>query len=294
MCFLFHPVKSLGRVGRLFFFFNFFYNLILTTNIQHIKVAHNLEHRSGISRHVVQFIYSYAWVLEVLQCVVSISADQTNLDSVVSGRASELLEFHGQTFDKQIRLNSFPDLFFSRIAWFPSKSGKSIQKKFRVGRFGCQKLGRVGKPETHIFFFGPSQQTTCNGLVVISCCKRTRPDIGLLLQVVNRLLQLARFWLCTWCFLKATLVLYSPCKLTKNLRLPQVVTRLHASCLSRLFIHKRDASCLTTCSKSANIKLHQVLQTWWNLMANFHQADKRYNLHQSSLWCLGGCTTCVE
>ena len=54
VCFLFHPVKSLGRVGRLsFFFFNFFYNLILTTNIQHIKVAHNLEHRSGISRHVV-------------------------------------------------------------------------------------------------------------------------------------------------------------------------------------------------------------------------------------------------
>ena len=52
VCFLFHPVKSLGRVGRLFFFFNFFYNLILTTNIQHIKVAHNLEHRSGISRHV--------------------------------------------------------------------------------------------------------------------------------------------------------------------------------------------------------------------------------------------------
>ena len=42
VCFLFHPVKSLGRVGRLsFFFFNFFYNLILTTNIQHIKVAHN-------------------------------------------------------------------------------------------------------------------------------------------------------------------------------------------------------------------------------------------------------------
>ena len=50
VCFLFHPVKSLGRVGRLSFFF---YNLILTTNIQHIKVAHNLEHRSGISRHVV-------------------------------------------------------------------------------------------------------------------------------------------------------------------------------------------------------------------------------------------------
>ena len=54
VCFLFHPVKSLGRVGRLsFFFFNFFYNLILTTKIQHIKVAHSLEHRSGISRHVV-------------------------------------------------------------------------------------------------------------------------------------------------------------------------------------------------------------------------------------------------
>ena len=53
VCFLFHPVKSLGRVGRLSFFFNFFYNLILTTNIQHTKVAHNLEHRSGISRHVV-------------------------------------------------------------------------------------------------------------------------------------------------------------------------------------------------------------------------------------------------
>ena len=51
--FLFHPVKSLGRVGRLSFFFNFFYNLILTTNIQHIKAAHNLEHRSRISRHVV-------------------------------------------------------------------------------------------------------------------------------------------------------------------------------------------------------------------------------------------------
>ena len=53
VCFLFHPVKSLGRVGRLSFFFNFFYNLILTTNIQHIKVAHNLDHRSGISRHGV-------------------------------------------------------------------------------------------------------------------------------------------------------------------------------------------------------------------------------------------------
>ena len=59
---------------------------------------------------------THTLVLEVLQCVVSISADQTNLDSVVSGRASELLEFTGQSFDKQIRLNSFSDLFFSRIA----------------------------------------------------------------------------------------------------------------------------------------------------------------------------------
>ena len=31
-------------------------NLILTTNIQHIKVAHNLEHRSGIT--VVAMLYN--------------------------------------------------------------------------------------------------------------------------------------------------------------------------------------------------------------------------------------------
>ena len=63
MCFLFHPVKSLGRVGRLSFFFNFFYNLILTTNIQHIKVAHNLEHVPGLvamlynlSTHTLEYL----------------------------------------------------------------------------------------------------------------------------------------------------------------------------------------------------------------------------------------------
>ena len=49
MCFLFRPVKSLGRVGRL---------------------------------------SALIGVLEVLHCVVSISADQTKLDSVVSCRSS--------------------------------------------------------------------------------------------------------------------------------------------------------------------------------------------------------------
>ena len=72
----------------------------------------------------------------------------------------------------------------------------------------------------------------------------------------------------------------------------QVVNRLDASWLSRLFIHKLDAICFNTCNKSANIKsnLDRLDAISWsqqasnNFMTNLHQAGKISNLHQEVCW----------
>ena len=56
----------------------------------------------------------------------------------------------------------------------------------------------------------------------------------------------------------------------------QVVNRLAASWLSKLFIHKLEASCSTTRSKPANIKTQQVwfLQTCYNLLTTCRKPVK--------------------
>ena len=62
----------------------------------------------------------------------------------------------------------------------------------------------------------------------------------------------------------------------------QVVNRLDASWLSRLFIYKPCLSCFNNLQQVCRYLLHQVWfsQAWCNLMTNLHQMDKIHNLHQ--------------
>ena len=69
----------------------------------------------NLSTHTLEYLKCYN-VLSAFPLTKQILTQWFRAEHRYKYIASELLEFTGQSFDKQIRLNSFSDLFFSRIA----------------------------------------------------------------------------------------------------------------------------------------------------------------------------------